>query len=268
MRTCARDHSTAAVASTCLCTGLLALGVLARADASLSAAPPSYDYVRVSAGSYPLGDARGRYDERPVVYVRLSSFELARTEVSQGEFARFLRATGYVPQGNFRLASPAGADDLPARFVSWHDAREFTRWAGCRLPTEAEWETAARSVFAANSGAARLGPVNAQGSARERLLHLTDNVREWTADWYDRYAYHGYAAAAAPRLDPRGPEDGALPERRFIDTDNEAGNERSTRRVVRGASWAATSEDQRRPSVRHAHPPDHDYDDVGFRCAR
>ena len=97
---------------------------------------------------------------------------------------------------------------------------------------------------------------------------MAGNVREWTADWYDRYRNVSLAAAGELAHDPTGPEDGARPEARFVDSDAVAGNERSTRRVVRGASWVARGPDAARPSARGAHHPGHFFDDVGFRCAR
>lgn len=226
-------------------------------------------YVRVPAATYTLGDEQGRYDERPAVQVELSAFLMRRTEVSNGEFARFLAATGYRPQGPWRNEYSSGGDDWPVRFVTWFDAAAYSTWAGCRLPTEAQWAAAASLSKGAKrprlDGPRATGPVAIaeEGGEATGIQHLSDNVREWTADWYDRYRYQSYVGRSV--RDPAGPADGTKPEQRFIDSRN-PGNERSTLRVVRGASWAARYADQLRPERRYAHGPRRWYDDIGFRC--
>jgi len=229
--------------------------------------------VRIAAGFHQLGDMAGRYDERPRVRVRLGAFRLARFEVSNEQFASFIADSGYRAAGPWRNGMAPGGAALPVRFVTWEDATAFTHWAGCQLPTEAQWEAAARGQA---SPAIVLGPDRQQGpvpvdagpmAATAVILHLSDNVREWTADWYDRYRYGTYARASEPVVDPRGPADGTPPEARFVESENVAGNERSTRRAVRGASWAAMHRDQLRVARRDGHNPKHWYDDVGFRCA-
>lgn len=231
-------------------------------------------YVSIPAGAYPLGDDEGRYDERPAVTVQLSAFSLARTEVSNAEFAGFVAASGYRPQGPWRRGFAEHQARLPVRFVTWFDAAAYAAWARCRLPTEAQWEAAARldeRPPTRDELAADRGPVPVDiGDDTHPLgiLHLRDNVREWTADYYDRYRNVAYAQSDEPIVDPRGPDAGTPPEPRFVASGNEAGNERSTRRVVRGASWAAVDPDWLRPSRRYGHNPAAWYDDVGFRCAR
>lgn len=228
------------------------------------AAEPSR--VLVPGGDYGLGDEAGRYDERPRVQVALSTFAIDRREVSQGDFAAFV-AAGHDPEGPWRR----GGDDeaLPVRFVTWHDAAAYCAWAGGRLPTEAEWEVAAGGTVGEPVvlRPASAGPVAVESSAdlsRFGLVHTRGNVREWVADWYDRYAWSQLESGA---VDPTGPADGAPPEPRFVEAGAVAGNERSTRKVVRGASWAARHLDAARPSRRDAANPAHHYDDVGFRCA-
>ncbi len=228
--------------------------------------------IEVPRGRYALGDEHGRYDEKPRVEVELSGFFIDRDEVDNGQFERFVEDTGYRPRGPWRRGyAPGGARD-PVRFVTWGDADAYARWAGRRLPSEAEWEAAARLFpperevevgHAVDRGPAASG----RGSEARRPTHLRDNVREWTADWYDRYRYRSYLEVEGTVVDPRGPSDGAKPDPVFVETDTVAGNERSTRRVVRGASWVARSLDATRASVRSAHNPDHYFDDVGFRCA-
>ncbi len=243
--------------------------------------------IRVPEGAHTLGDRGGRYDERPEVEVRLSAFLIDRDEVSNAQYARFVEESGYRPRGPWRRGFEPGQGSLPVRFVTWHDAYAYAEWAGRRLPTEAEWEAAARR--STRSGAHPvIGrgvdegplPVGSPGGARDQIRHMTGNVREWTADWYDRYRNQTLlrqedrqedrqgGRQGGTVLDPRGPEDGAPAEARFVEADAVAGNERATRRVVRGASWVALGPDAARPSARGAHNPAHFYDDVGFRCAR
>ncbi len=231
-------------------------------------------YIFVPGNIYTLGDNDGRYDERPAVQVRVTGFWMGLTEIRNIEFAGFIVATGYQAAGPWRRGYPRGGDALPVRFVTWFDAAAYADWAGCRLPTEAEWRAAAeglRPPAATLDGQMQAsGPVSVySGVSRSPLgfMHLEDNVQEWTADWYYRYQYQLYMQDVMP-VDPTGPADGAQPEARFLDILTTAGNERSTIRVVRGASWAALYADHLRPARRIAHNPYRWHNDVGFRCAR
>ena len=246
--------------------------------------PERDGFVFVAGGEYELGDARGRYDERPVVTVRLSPFWMRAKEVSNTEFGTFVRAARYTPRGPWMRGFPAGGEVLPVRYVTWLDAAAYAEWAGCELPTEAQWSAAA-AVFiggdqASTMGSSAVGPgpvgtsTLTSGVAGDRpdrkpqVMHLLGNVREWTADWYDRYAYKQLSLAGQIVLDPTGPEDGASPEERFIKTETVAGNERSTRKVVRGGSWAAQHLDHLRPERRTAHSPPRYHNDLGVRCVK
>lgn len=251
---------------------MLASTALCMAQAAQQETPTRY--ISIPGGVYTLGDARGRYDEQPVVRVRLKPFQIAVTEVSNAEFERFVNAAAYQPQGPWRWGYPAGGGKLPVRFVSWYDAQAYARWAGCRLPTEAEWAAAAQNskprALQTEGQPLAAGPVAVNAAANQNtadLLHMEDNVSEWVADWYYRYQFRDYATGPLP-LDPKGPPDGAAPEPRFVAAQSSAGNERSTLKVVRGPSWAALYSDQLRLSRRVAHNPHRWHDDVGFRCAR
>lgn len=236
------------------------------------------EVVRVAAGTYSIGDVHGRYDEAPTVKVKLSSFFIDRHEVSNARFAAFVQATGHQAHGPWRQGFPPGGDALPVRFVTFEDASAYARWAQRRLPTEAEWEAAAgpqrfpwgpsfepgRAIV---GRAARAGPLAIDGGSDvsvHGVVNLAGNVREWVSDWYDRYRYK--ALAERIELDPKGPPDRTPPEPHFVRTENQAGNERSTRKVVRGASWAAKHPDASRRGRRAAHNPARWFDDVGFRC--
>jgi formylglycine-generating enzyme required for sulfatase activity len=256
---------------------LLPAGVREAADGRYLAVTDGAELVAVPAGVYPQGDAAGRYDERPPIVVQVSAFYLDRAEVSNRQFAAFVQASGYQAQGPWRRGFAEGAAEHPVRFVTWHDAAAYARWAGRRLPTEAEWEAAAGprrypwgDVWRADQAVMGRGPAAGPAPVGRSLdsspvgaVNLAGNVREWVGDWYDRFAY----AAHEGRADPTGPTDGTPPEARFVETENEAGNERSTRRVVRGASWSALWPDQARRARRGAENPQHFYEDVGFRCA-
>ncbi|MDA0337869.1 MAG: SUMF1/EgtB/PvdO family nonheme iron enzyme [bacterium] len=131
------------------------------------------DDVSVPAGPFTMG-AAGYAEEGPVHSVQLDAYRIDRTEVSQAAFFAWLETQG-------RKASLPDHADLPATDVSWHDADAYCGWVGKRLPTEAEWERAAR-----------------QGA-----LQLAGNVAEWVADWYDPQYY-----ARSPEINPQGPQQG------------------------------------------------------------
>ena len=255
----------------------------------------------IPAGTFLMGSRDKAPDEAPVHEVALAAFWMDRHEVTVAEFAAFVAATGYrteaerfgwsgvfdAARGEWTRAD--GADwrrpegpgtsappDEPVTQVSWNDATAFARWAGKRLPTEAEWEYAARGGLAGRTyawgdelrpggkvmanwwqgvfpfhdtgedgyrGRAPVGrfPPNGYG-----LYDVIGNVWEWCADWYEAAYYR-----RSPGRAPRGPE---------------AGRER----VMRGGSWMCSENfcsNYRVASRSHA-TPDSGLDNVGFRCAR
>jgi sulfatase modifying factor 1 len=206
--------------------------------------------VPLAAGVLSMGG--GPYpEEQPAHEVRLPAFRIDRTEVSRAAFAAWLDAAG-------RPVRTPEHPDLPAVNVSWADAVAYCASRGRRLPTEAEWERAARgptgttypwgdaapSPARARFGAA--GPVAVDdlpaGAAAEGALHLAGNVAEWVADWYDPSYY-----ARSPADDPTGPETGDY-------------------RVIRGGSFASAA-DELRGVARGFHNPLKGAAHIGFRCA-
>jgi formylglycine-generating enzyme required for sulfatase activity len=222
------------------------------------------ELVLVPGGGFQLGPNRRE--------VFLDPFYIARQPVTNRQFQVFLEVTGYRPEGaeaarflaHWRGARcPPRLFDHPVEFVSWLDARAYCRWAGRRLPTEAEWEKAARGTDGrkypwgrdepdterANFGRAAGGtcPVDAhpRGASPFGVFDLAGNVGEWCEDIDDPAFY-----LAGPARNPRNTAAG--------------GDER---RVVRGGSWMFDAHSLR-TFARMSHPRGFRLAGVGFRCAQ
>jgi len=223
------------------------------------------DFVEIPAGEFRMGWEDGLPDARPSHVVRVRAFAIARTPVTRAEFAAFLAATGGPPPAAWadpRFAEPG----QPAVAVTWAEAVAFCEWLtrtsgrAHRLPTEIEWERAARG---GREGARypwgdepparwfgeRTGPLPAPplvGAGPPNGFGLTDLagvVHEWCLDWYAADAYRG-----GPTRPPEGPPAG-------------------TRRVSRGGAWR--HQDPWSPVAhRSSLPPHLGYTDYGFRVAR
>lgn len=216
--------------------------------------------IQVPAGLYRFGNHQGNYSEQPEFVEQLNSFMMDKTEVSQGQFRRFCQTTGYIAQGRWDRGQDK--DELPVTMVSWDDANNYARWVDRRLPTELEYEAAARSSKISLLQCRAYEPVATFMVLDQNplgIINLLGNVSEWSRDWHDRYRYQN------ARDRKSGPEDHALPEARFVDAQMVAGNERSTRKTVRGGSFGCLNERSLSPTLRNAQFHEDWYGDVGFR---
>jgi formylglycine-generating enzyme required for sulfatase activity len=205
--------------------------------------------VYIPAGEFIMGSGNGDSDEQPVRRVYLDAYWMYETEVTNAQYAEFVG-------GNTTLV------EHPVKNVTWHDAVAYCAWAGGRLPTEAEWEKAARGTDGrtypwgdswnasnANSSHAADGydqtaPVGSfpGGASPYGLLDMAGNVWEWVGDWYASGYY-----ANAPDNNPSGPNSGEY-------------------RVLRGGSWFNIGHTNLRAANRRASSSSAgDY--FGFRCA-
>jgi formylglycine-generating enzyme required for sulfatase activity len=303
-------------------------------DTRMREASAGSDMVRVAGGSFTMGANDGAPDEQPLHDVRVNEFWMDRTEVTNAEFGRFTKATGYlttaelfpqlnlppeqrqtgswcfhpradskagvrrtwiefVPGANWRRphgpgSDIVGKDKYPVVHVSHDDAVAYCKWARKRLPTEAEWECAARGgviltrypwgneitpggSWMANTwqgtfpqkddaldgfaGPAPAASFPANGSG---LQDLAGNVAEWCSDWYQRdyYAQLRPDPNRAAHRNPRGPETSLDPDDPGV-----------WKRVVRGGSFLSRA-DECRVSARGKEDPRFSSEWIGFRCVK
>ena len=166
------------------------------------------EMVLIPEGAFTMGDSHGDgdADETPAHQASVGAFWLDRTEVTNGEFARFIQ-TRSTTQSAWRQDANS-KDSRPAVNVSWSEALAYCVWAGKRLPTEAEWEYAARGIdarkypwgnvwedsrarFEGNWHGERAAPVGSypSGASPFGVLDLAGNVWEWTSSLYKPYPY-------------------------------------------------------------------------------
>ena len=220
--------------------------------------------VRIPGQWFLIGCETGRDDEKPVHRVWVDSFELAAHQVTNAEYQLFLTSTNAAAPPCW--TDPSFCDPkMPVVAVSWHEAVAYCEWLSgatgkpYRLPTEAEWEWAARGGSQGQlypwgdsppeslpdyadrwkSGPEQVGlyAPNAYG-----LYNIGDNVHEWCANWYDA-AYYRFS----PERNPQGPAEGS-------------------RRASRGGSWRHHIKVSRN-AARSSIPPEFQYADYGFRVA-
>jgi formylglycine-generating enzyme required for sulfatase activity len=178
--------------------------------------------VLVPAGEFTMGSEQGDDDEQPVHRVLLDSFYLDTFEVTNGRFAKFVAAIQSEPPWGFAdQETPVVHAERPVRWVNWLEALGYCLWAGKRLPTEAEWEKAARgtdgrtypwgndpptsahAVFGLKEGGDEtVSPISNRdlGSSPYGVHDLAGNLYEWVTDWYDDAFYQ-----TTPTRNPRGP---------------------------------------------------------------
>jgi formylglycine-generating enzyme required for sulfatase activity len=216
-------------------------------------------------------------DERPYRKINLHSFQIDRYEVTTADYKKCVdagscsvpRKHSFIRRCTYMLP---GKERHPINCVTWEQANSFCRWAGKRLPTEAEWEKAARGSDGMNypwgnkkalsceyavmndsvsdNGGCGNGGTMPVGSKKKGLspygaMDMIGNVGEWVSSWYDIDYY-----AKSPQNDPQGPMTGKF-------------------RVVRGGSWKLPIRAiNNRVTFRDFDDPKRDDDDIGFRCAR
>src|SRR6202795_3095161 len=166
--------------------------------------------VLVPAGEFTMGSEQGDDDEQPVHHVVLDSFYLDTFEVTNGRFAKFVAAIQSEPPWGFAdQETPVVHAERPVRWVNWMEALGYCLWAGKRLPTEAEWEkaargtdgrtypwgndppTAAHAVFGLKEGDETVSPIGNRdpGQSPYGVHDLAGNLYEWVTDWYDEESY-------------------------------------------------------------------------------
>ena len=223
------------------------------------------EMVYVPGGTFQMGTTEGYDTEQPVHAVTLDSFWIDRTEVTNAQYA------SCVTGGTCSPPSESGSDtrdsyygdsqygDYPVVWVSWYDADAYCRWVGGRLPTEAEWEYAARGPdgnvypwgndppgdtllnYNINVGDTTEVGSYPDGASWVGATDMAGNVWEWVNDWYADDYY-----AISPAENPIGPDTGDL-------------------KVLRGGSWSGLEESVR-AAFRSNFRPVNRVDGVGFRC--
>ncbi len=221
------------------------------------------DYIWIPPGKFQMGcvpnDTECEADEKPQHPVKITKgFWMSSTAVTVTAYKRFVAATRHQMPEAPEFNPNSEKDDHPIVRVNWHDAEAYCEWAGGRLPTEAEWEYAARgdkeglkypwgnelssqnAKYDSRDGTAPVGSYPANGFG---LYDMTGNVWEWVADWYEENYY-----VSSPARDPEGPSAGRG-------------------RVLRGGAWDIVPV-YLRASYRCGVGPVSWWNDIGFRCAR
>jgi formylglycine-generating enzyme required for sulfatase activity len=237
------------------------------AETTLAVRDAAGSMIDVPATTFVMGAEGTLPEERPLREVKLNAYQIDRFEVTVGQFRQFVFAKQH--QSSAEQANKPGneiwrVDDLPSRydypvrFVSWWDATKYCEWLGKRLPTEAEWEYAARG----NDGRRypwgnEFDPTQVSSNQQVALAgafvtnvspiaayDMAGNVWEWVGDWFDPQFY-GYPNVSD---NPRGPDNG-------------------DQKVIRGGAFTSPAQDMR-TTRRIKNDPTSSHGDVGFRCAK
>ena len=226
--------------------------------------PVAPELAPIPAGSFLMGSEHGQDNERPEHRVFTDEFYLARRQVTNADYSAYTQTTGaqaqpFLDDPNFNHP------EQPVVAVSWFEAAQYCEWLGhvhsrCyRLPTEAEWECAARGGFEQKLFPWGDGPPQSLPNYDRRwkngpepvgryapnafgLYDICENVHEWCSDWFDAEYY-----SLSPERNPRGPESGQ-------------------RKSSRGGSWRHHIK-VTRCAARSSIPPEFKYADYGFRVA-
>lgn len=213
------------------------------------------DMIYLPGGTFLMGSSQGKDNEQPPHEVSLDPFYIDTREVTLTEYEKFLSATGRK-KPSFWHPELDRPDD-PVVGVSWFDAAAYAAWMGKRLPTEAEWEYAARGGAAgknypwgdmpdrrrANFLSTGIAPVKSFEPNGYGLFDMIGNVWEWCSDWYSETYYQ-----SSPKKNPKGPVIGI-------------------QKVLRGGTWYST-EEQARITNRYYALPDVRSFHTGFRCVK
>jgi formylglycine-generating enzyme required for sulfatase activity len=213
--------------------------------------------VQINPGPFIMGSFGGNPDERPAHELTLGTYAIGAREVTAEEYRHYCQET----QQSFPDQPPGSTPHHPVVLVTWHEAKEYCEHQGMRLPTEAEWEKAARCGLKGKT----IGETDPDGPGRFAwykdnshstahaagtkdpspclLYDIVGNVAEWVSDWYSPDYYK-----SSPSQDPTGPEQG-------------------DDKVFRGGAFSSPAEAMS-PSFRDKFGPDSGRVDVGFRCVK
>ena len=219
--------------------------------------------VLIPAGYFNIGSQSGLNDEAPIVSVWIDSFYIDETEVTNEEYKVFCDSTKrpYPANPPWDTTYFVSKKNYPVIYVSWEDANAFAKWINKRLPTEAEWEKAARAGTSTkyfcgdtitggdanfvgtdeNDTWKHASPVKSFSPNEYGLYDMYGNVWEWCSDNYSKDAYF------------------------FITSPNPKGLRTGTEKIIRGGSWDSSPE-YLRSTIRGKNKPNMKNSNVGFRC--
>ena len=232
---------------------------------TVSAQHQNWSMALVPAGEFTMGSTTGNADEQPVHKVYVEAFFMDLHQLSVAQYARFLEDTHHDAPPDWPTMNRPQHQNRPVANVDWADADAYCKWAGKRLPTEAEWEKAARGtdgrtypwgnepptqlhatsgkeVWSSHTAVTSVGSLEG-GKSPYGIYDMAGNVWEWVSDWYDQDYYRN-----SPQQNPTGPSTGWT-------------------KVVRGGSWGS-NHDGLRSAERETHVPSFRGFGTGFRCAK